>query len=185
MYCFPEKSMHPKQFSLTLITWQRNHGRHHLPWQVAEPYARWISEIMLQQTQVATVIEYYDRFMKRFPTVQDLAKAQEENDGDNLIKAYDPEKGLTEICIKPHRLLLMRKKGFFRKLAKSGRHCPVSAAVPPLRLLHLVSVPGRQYWTAMSNECLPVCFALSRPLMKQVRSKSFGLWLKSFCPNKT
>lgn len=70
--------MHPKQFSRTLISWQRDHGRHHLPWQVAEPYARWISEIMLQQTQVATVIEYYDRFMRRFPAVQDLAKAQED-----------------------------------------------------------------------------------------------------------
>ena len=49
-----------EQFSQTLIDWQKVHGRHHLPWQYAHPYARWISEIMLQQTQVSTVIEYYD-----------------------------------------------------------------------------------------------------------------------------
>lgn len=73
-----KKSMQPKQFSQTLINWQKEHGRHHLPWQVAEPYARWVSEIMLQQTQVATVIEYYERFMRRFPTVQSLAQASED-----------------------------------------------------------------------------------------------------------
>ena len=67
-----------EQFSQTLIDWQKVHGRHHLPWQYAHPYARWISEIMLQQTQVATVIEYYDRFMKRFPTVQSLAESSED-----------------------------------------------------------------------------------------------------------
>lgn len=49
-----------------------------MPWQCAHPYARWISEIMLQQTQVSTVIEYYDRFIKRFPTVQSLAEASED-----------------------------------------------------------------------------------------------------------
>lgn len=70
--------MQTKQFSKILIDWQKNHGRHNLPWQVAQPYARWISEIMLQQTQVNTVIEYFERFMKRFPTVQDLAQASED-----------------------------------------------------------------------------------------------------------
>lgn len=60
-----------------IVHWQRTHGRHHLPWQdTRDPYRVWLSEIMLQQTQVATVIEYYHRFLKRFPTVQDLAKAE-------------------------------------------------------------------------------------------------------------
>ena len=70
--------MQTKQFSKILIDWQKIHGRHNLPWQVAQPYARWISEIMLQQTQVSTVIEYFERFMRRFPTVQDLAQASED-----------------------------------------------------------------------------------------------------------
>jgi A/G-specific adenine glycosylase len=63
-------------FAARIVSWQRLHGRHGLPWQEsADPYRVWLSEIMLQQTQVATVIDYYERFLKRFPTVQALAQA--------------------------------------------------------------------------------------------------------------
>ena len=62
-------------FAARLIAWQRQHGRHHLPWQCADPYRIWLSEIMLQQTQVATVIPYYQRFLAAFPDVQALADA--------------------------------------------------------------------------------------------------------------
>jgi len=66
-------------FTLKLIAWQRTHGRHDLPWQnTRDPYAIWVSEIMLQQTQVATVIPYYQRFMARFPALADLADATED-----------------------------------------------------------------------------------------------------------
>ena len=59
-----------------IIRWQRQHGRHGLPWQnTRDPYRVWLSEIMLQQTQVVTVIDYYARFLARFPTVQSLAAA--------------------------------------------------------------------------------------------------------------
>jgi A/G-specific adenine glycosylase len=59
-----------------LVAWQRVAGRHHLPWQqTRDPYRVWLSEIMLQQTQVSTVLGYYDRFLSRFPTVVDLADA--------------------------------------------------------------------------------------------------------------
>lgn len=59
-----------------LTTWQKNHGRHDLPWQgTHDPYAIWLSEIMLQQTQVITVIPYYMRFMRHFPTIHSLAQA--------------------------------------------------------------------------------------------------------------
>lgn len=59
-----------------LIHWHNDHGRHHLPWQRSrDPYAIWLSEIMLQQTQVNTVIPYYARFMQTFPTVASLAQA--------------------------------------------------------------------------------------------------------------
>src|SRR5690625_2663221 len=61
----------------TVVAWQRQHGRHHLPWQgTADPYRIWLSEIMLQQTQVATVIPYYQRFLERFPDVAALARAE-------------------------------------------------------------------------------------------------------------
>jgi A/G-specific adenine glycosylase len=63
-------------FARTLIDWHQRHGRHDLPWQHRKtPYRVWVSEIMLQQTQVATVIGYYERFMRRFPQVETLAAA--------------------------------------------------------------------------------------------------------------
>lgn len=68
--------MHAAQFSARLVAWHAAEGRHSLPWQVARtPYRVWVSEIMLQQTQVATVIPYFERFMQCFPDVFTLAAA--------------------------------------------------------------------------------------------------------------
>lgn len=65
-----------QDFSTPLLAWFEQHGRHDLPWQVQDhPYQVWVSEIMLQQTQVKTVLHYYPRFIARFPTVQTLAAA--------------------------------------------------------------------------------------------------------------
>ncbi|WP_407830497.1 A/G-specific adenine glycosylase [Verminephrobacter eiseniae] len=59
-----------------VMAWQASHGRHHLPWQNSrDPYRVWLSEIMLQQTQVSTVLGYYACFLARFPDVSALAKA--------------------------------------------------------------------------------------------------------------
>jgi len=67
-------------FSQAVIDWQRSHGRHTLPWQnTTDAYRIWLSEIMLQQTQVAAVLGYYTRFLERFPTVQALAEAPSED----------------------------------------------------------------------------------------------------------
>ncbi len=67
------------QFSTRLIAWQKIHGRHNLPWQnTQDPYAIWVSEIMLQQTQVTAVIGYYAKFMGRFPDIASLANATQE-----------------------------------------------------------------------------------------------------------
>ena len=65
-------------FAFRLIRWQEQHGRHDLPWQGMDAYRVWLSEIMLQQTQVATVIPYYQRFIASFPTIAALAAATEE-----------------------------------------------------------------------------------------------------------
>jgi A/G-specific adenine glycosylase len=63
-----------------VIRWQRASGRHDLPWQgTRDAYRIWLSEIMLQQTQVATALPYYERFVARFPTVEDLAAASEDD----------------------------------------------------------------------------------------------------------
>ncbi len=66
-------------FSDKLLYWFDRYGRHDLPWQQrVTPYRVWVSEIMLQQTQVATVIPYYERFMASFPTIEALASASQE-----------------------------------------------------------------------------------------------------------
>ena len=66
-------------FAHRLAAWQARHGRNHLPWQSDDPYRVWLSEIMLQQTQVATVLQYYPRFLARFPDVASLAAAADDD----------------------------------------------------------------------------------------------------------
>ncbi len=66
-------------FQNQVLDWYDQHGRKHLPWQQQPtPYTVWLSEVMLQQTQVATVIPYFERFMRSFPTVNDLANADQD-----------------------------------------------------------------------------------------------------------
>jgi len=67
-------------FAATLVAWQKEHGRHDLPWQnTRDAYLVWLSEIMLQQTQVSAVLGYYARFLERFPTLASLAAAPVED----------------------------------------------------------------------------------------------------------
>jgi A/G-specific adenine glycosylase len=67
----------PAGFAGRVVRWQQTHGRNTLPWQnTRDPYRVWLSEIMLQQTQVATVLDYYEHFLRRFPDVNTLASAQ-------------------------------------------------------------------------------------------------------------
>ena len=66
-------------FAERIVGWQRTHGRSELPWQnTHDPYRVWLSEVMLQQTQVSTVLGYFARFLARFPTVADLAAGTED-----------------------------------------------------------------------------------------------------------
>ncbi len=73
----PERTTKPAaELASRVITWQRQHGRRGLPWQgQRDPYRVWLSEVMLQQTQVSTVLDYYARFLVRFPNVAALATA--------------------------------------------------------------------------------------------------------------
>jgi A/G-specific adenine glycosylase len=67
----------PAAFAGRVVRWQQTHGRNTLPWQnTRDPYRVWLSEIMLQQTQVMTVLAYYERFLQRFPDVKTLALAE-------------------------------------------------------------------------------------------------------------
>jgi A/G-specific adenine glycosylase len=69
----------PPAFRKRVLQWFKKHGRTNLPWQKNnDPYRIWLSEIMLQQTQVSTVIDYFQRFVTQFPTVKSLAEAPED-----------------------------------------------------------------------------------------------------------
>ena len=73
------QSVSSDAFAVQLVQWQRQHGRHDLPWQgTRDPYRVWLSEIMLQQTQVVTVKAYFQRFVQQFPDVLALAAASED-----------------------------------------------------------------------------------------------------------
>jgi A/G-specific adenine glycosylase len=79
LFSQPESSLN--SFAPRLLDWFAENGRHDLPWQqhqtdTPNPYIVWLSEVMLQQTQVTTVLPYFARFMASFPTVQDLAAAE-------------------------------------------------------------------------------------------------------------
>ncbi len=70
----------PVDFARHMVDWQRQHGRQSLPWQnTQDPYRVWLSEIMLQQTQVSTVLDYFPRFLARFPAVDALAAAPQDD----------------------------------------------------------------------------------------------------------
>ena len=73
-------------FADSLLAWFDVHGRKDLPWQTdINPYRVWVSEIMLQQTQIKTVISYYYNWLKLFPTIQDVAMANEQD----ILKAWE------------------------------------------------------------------------------------------------
>lgn len=85
MPTIPDSRLAAEAFSSPLLTWFRD-ARRAMPWrETRNPYYIWISEVMLQQTQVATVIPYYQRFIARFPTIQDLAEAPL----DDLLKHWE------------------------------------------------------------------------------------------------
>ena len=76
----PEELRLPAGFANRMVDWQRRQGRQHMPWQhTRDPYWVWLSEIMLQQTQVSTVLDYYPRFLQRFPDVARLAAAPQDD----------------------------------------------------------------------------------------------------------
>jgi A/G-specific adenine glycosylase len=75
----PALPFDPELFRRELLTWYHKHARD-LPWRgIRNPYATWLSEIMLQQTRVATIVDRYTEFLRRFPTLESLAEAKEED----------------------------------------------------------------------------------------------------------
>ena len=77
-------------FAGAVLDWYRRYGRHDLPWQGQDAYRVWLSEIMLQQTQVSTVIPYYQNFLERFPDIDALAAASVDEIVGRITKAIAP-----------------------------------------------------------------------------------------------
>lgn len=125
--------MQASQFSAQVLDWYDKYGRKTLPWQINKtPYKVWLSEVMLQQTQVTTVIPYFERFMARFPTVTDLANAPL----DEVLHLWSGS------AITPARVICIKRRNRWRRftvensrklLPKSPRY-PASGAQPPARL---------------------------------------------------
>ena len=122
-------------FAAQLIRWQKRHGRHHLPWQdTRDPYAIWLSEIMLQQTQVVTVIPYYLKFLQRFPDIKSLALASLDevlalwsglgyySRGRNLHQA-------AQLIVRDYRGKFPRDSGLIQQLPGIGRSTAAAIAV--------------------------------------------------------
>jgi A/G-specific adenine glycosylase len=117
-------------FAARIVAWQRTHGRHDLPWQnTRDAYRIWLSEIMLQQTQVTTVLPYYERFLQRFPDVLSLAAASE----DDVLALWA---GLgyysrARTCIGCATGSDAARRALSRPTLTRSPRCRVSAAVPP------------------------------------------------------
>lgn len=120
-------------FQQRLLEWFDVHGRHDLPWQQERtPYRVWVSEIMLQQTQVTTVIPYFERFMERFPDVRSLAAAEQ----DEVLHLWTGlgyyARGAT--CTRPPGSSWKNTTASSRCTASTPwPRCPASAAPPPAR----------------------------------------------------
>lgn len=147
------------EFASKLIEWQRRHGRHDLPWQgTRDPYRVWLSEIMLQQTQVETVIPYYHRFLARFPDVGSLARAPLED-----VLALWSGLGYYARARNLHRAAQAVVE------AHDGRF-PASAAA-------LAALPGIGRSTAAAIACF--CFGERVPILdgnvKRVLCRHFGI----------
>ena len=112
-------------FAQKLIRWQRRHGRRGLPWQgTRDPYRIWLSEVMLQQTQVATVIPYYEKFISKYDTVDALAAASE----DEVLRLW-AGLGYYARGRNLHKAARILKDGFPRTAAAVERPTPGSSAI--------------------------------------------------------
>ena len=146
------------RFAQDIVAWQKTHGRNSLPWQnTRDPYRVWLSEIMLQQTQVTTVLDYYARFLHRFPTVVVLASAQPDD-----VLALWGGLGYYSRARNLHRCAQ-------NVVALHGGHFPKSAEI----LLTLPGI-GRSTAAAIASFCFAERVAILDGNVKRVLSRVLG-----------
>ena len=146
-------------FASVLLTWFDKHGRHDLPWQHPRtPYRVWLSEIMLQQTQVATVIPYFEKFLRRFPDLKALANAE-----------------LDEV------VTLWAGLGYYtraRNLHRTAKICMASHdGNLPITLAELIALPGigRSTAAAILSQAHDLPFAILDGNVKRTLTRYFGI----------
>ena len=168
-------------FSDALLTWFDQHGRHDLPWQVADdPYKVWVSEIMLQQTQVKTVLQYFERFMQRFPTVNDLGKASWDD-----VAPYWAGLGYYARARNLHKAAtIVSQQGHFPETLAQWIELP---GIGPSTGGALMSLGLRQYGVIMDGNVKRVLarfFAIEDDLSKPIHERAMWQLAGSLCPTE-
>ena len=136
-------------FAGCIVAWQRRHGRHDLPWQnTRDPYVIWVAEIMLQQTQVKTVMPYFARFMERFPTVMALAQADENDVLENWSGLGYYARGTRRRVSSP-----LSTAESFHAISPPSRRFPESGVQRHRPSVPLPTIRGGRFWMAMSGVC--------------------------------
>ena len=168
-------------FSDALLTWFDVHGRHNLPWQVADdPYKVWVSEIMLQQTQVKTVLQYFDRFMERFPTVKDLGTATWDE-----VAPYWAGLGYYARARNLHKAAgIVARQGHFPENLAEWVELP---GIGPSTGGALMSLGLRQYGVIMDGNVKRVLsrfFAIEDDLSKPIHERAMWQLAEQLCPTE-
>lgn len=167
-------------FSQALLSWFDQHGRHDLPWQVADdPYKVWVSEIMLQQTQVKTVLKYFDPFMQRFPSVEDLGHASWDD-----VAPYWAGLGYYARARNLHKAATMvSQQGYFPQSLEQWMALP---GIGRSTAGALMSLGLRQYGVIMDGNVKRVLsrfFAIEDDLSKPVHEREMWQLAASLCPS--
>ncbi|MGR3977300.1 A/G-specific adenine glycosylase [Acinetobacter sp. 1207_04] len=168
-------------FSDALLTWFDVHGRHDLPWQVADdPYKVWVSEIMLQQTQVKTVLQYFQKFIDRFPTVDDLGKASWDD-----VAPYWAGLGYYARARNLHKSAgIVHQTGSFPKTLEEWIALP---GVGPSTGGALMSLGLRKYGVIMDGNVKRVLarfHAIEDDLSKPIHERAMWQLAESLCPTE-
>ncbi|ANF82914.1 A/G-specific adenine glycosylase [Acinetobacter sp. NCu2D-2] len=168
-------------FSDALLEWFDVHGRHDLPWQVADdPYKVWVSEIMLQQTQVKTVLQYFDRFIERFPTVKDLGTAAWDD-----VAPYWAGLGYYARARNLHKAAgIVAARGEFPTTLKEWIELP---GIGRSTAGALMSLGLRQYGVIMDGNVKRVLarfFAIEDDLSKPVHERAMWQLAEELCPTE-
>ena len=168
-------------FSDALLEWFDVHGRHDLPWQVADdPYKVWVSEIMLQQTQVKTVLQYFDRFIARFPTVQDLGTATWDE-----VAPYWAGLGYYARARNLHKAAgIVAKQGHFPDTLEEWIDLP---GIGRSTAGALMSLGLRKYGVIMDGNVKRVLsrfFAIEDDLSKPIHERAMWQLAEELCPNE-